>query len=51
MHPNSIYLIEAGKRCPGFKQRYLIGKVMKEAGWEGDPDYLFKEVDSDEDCE
>lgn len=44
MHPNSIYLIEAGKRKPGFKQRYLIEKVLREAGWDGNADELFEEV-------
>lgn len=45
MHPNSIYLIEAGKRNPGWRQRYLVAKVMTEAGWDGNPEDLFKEVE------
>lgn len=44
MHPNSIYQIESGKRAPGFKQRYLIEKVLREAGWDGNADELFEEV-------
>lgn len=43
MHPTSIYQLEAGLRKPGFKQRYLIEKVMREAGWDGEGD-LFEEV-------
>lgn len=44
MHPNSVYMIETGKRKAGYKSKHLITKVMKEAGWTGDPDELFEEV-------
>lgn len=44
MHPASIGQLEAGKRKPGFKQKYLIEKVMREAGWDGNDD-LFEEVE------
>lgn len=45
MHPNSLYMIEVGKRKAGYRSRHLITKVMKEAGWTGDPDELFEEVE------
>lgn len=44
MHPTSIYQLEAGHRKPGFKQRYLIEEVMREAGWDGEGN-LFEEVE------
>ncbi len=44
MHPTSIWQLEARKRKPGFKQRYLIEKVMREAGWNGEGD-LFEGVE------
>lgn len=44
MHPMSVYQLEHDKRKPGFKQRYLIEKVMREAGWDGEGD-LFEEVE------
>lgn len=44
MHPASIYQLEHGVRKPGFKQRFLIERVMREAGWNGDDD-LFEEVE------
>lgn len=44
MHPSSIYQLEHGLRKPGFKQRFLIEKVMHEAGWNGEGD-LFEEVE------
>lgn len=48
MHPNSIYMIETGKRKAGYRSRYLITKVMREAGWNGNPDELFEEVEINE---
>lgn len=45
MHPTSVYQIEHGVRKPGFKQRHLIEKAMREAGWDGLGD-LFEEVES-----
>lgn len=47
MHPNSVYMIETGRRKAGYKSRHLITKVLQDAGWDGDPDDLFKEVDDD----
>lgn len=44
MHPSSIYQLEHGIRTPGFKQRFLIEKVMSEAGWNGEGD-LFEEFE------
>lgn len=44
MHPASVYQVEHGIRKPGFKQRYLIERVMHEAGWNGEGD-LFEEVE------
>lgn len=44
MHPTSIHQLEAGLRKPGFKQRFLIEKVMREAGWDGKGN-LFEEVE------
>ena len=45
MHPSSIHQLEHGLRKPGFKQRYLIERAMREAGWDGSED-LFEEVDN-----
>lgn len=43
MHPSSIYQLEHGYRKPGYKQRDLIEKVMRAAGWDGEGD-LFEAV-------
>lgn len=48
MHPSSIYQIEKGYRKPGYKQRDLLTKVMRAAGWNGEGD-LFEDVDGGED--
>lgn len=48
MHPSSIYQIEKGYRKPGYKQRDLLTKVMKAAGWGGEGD-LFEDVEGSED--
>lgn len=47
MHPTSIYQIEHGVRKPGFKQHFLIEKVMREAGWNGEKD-PFEEVETND---
>lgn len=46
MHPSSVYQLEHGYRKPGYKQRNLIEKVMRGAGWDGEGD-LFEEVHDD----
>lgn len=46
MHPSSVYQLEHSYRKPGYKQRDLIEKVMRAAGWDGEGD-LFEEVFDD----